>query len=101
MVSLRTHPVTGVQAASTDVSSTVVRRINEKPPWVIAKELTDRASRIRHGEDPQFKQMKTMVKGLPPLLVRAVMDAIGFITESLQLPLTFLGVEARRSARCW
>ena len=101
VVSLRTDPVTGVQAASTDVSSTVVRRINEKPPWVIAKELTDRASRIRHGEDPQFKQMKTMVNVLPPLLVRAVMDAIGFITESLQLPLTFLGVEARRSARCW
>ena len=37
-----------------------------------------------------------MVKVLPPLLLRAVMDAIGFVTESLQLPLPFLGVEARR-----
>lgn len=95
VVSLRTDLVTGVQAASTDASSTVVRRINEKPPWVIAKELTDRASCIRHGEDPQFKQMKTMVKVLPPLLLRAVMDGIGFVTESLQLPLPFFGVEAR------
>ena len=95
VVSLRTDSVTGVQAASTDASSTVVRRINEKPPWVIAKELTDRASCIRHGEDPQFKQMKTMVKVLPPLLLRAVMDGIGFVTESLQLPLPFFGVEAR------
>lgn len=95
VVSLRTDPVTGVQAASTDLSSTVVRRINEKPPWMIAKELADRAASIRHNEDPQFKQTKTMVEGLPPLLLRPVMDAFGFITESLQLPLPFLGVEAR------
>lgn len=95
VVSLRTDPVTGAQAASVDASSTVVRRINEKPPWVIAKELADHASRIRHDEDPLFKQTKTMVKVLPPVLLRPVMDAIGFVTESLQLPIPLLGVEAR------
>ncbi|OOK77761.1 hypothetical protein BZL29_3368 [Mycobacterium kansasii] len=86
VVSLRTDVVTGVEAARTDLSGAVVRRINEKPPWVIAKELADRAARIRHNEDPQFKQAKAMVKGLPPLLLRPVMDAIAFVTESLQLP---------------
>ncbi|KZS85189.1 2-oxo acid dehydrogenase subunit E2 [Mycobacterium persicum] len=95
VVSLRTDVVTGVEAARTDLSGAVVRRINEKPPWVIAKELADRAARIRHNEDPQFKQAKAMVKGLPPLLLRPVMDAIAFVTESLQLPLPFLGLEAR------
>jgi hypothetical protein len=95
VVSLRTDPVAGLEAARTDLSGAVVRRINEKPPWVIAKELADRAARIRHNEDPQFKQAKAMVKGLPPLLLRPVMDAIAFVTESLQLPLPFLGLEAR------
>lgn len=95
VVSLRTDPVAGVEAAGTDLSGTVVRRVDEKPPWVIAKELADRATRIRHDQDPQFKQAKVMVKGLPPLLLRPVLDAIGFVTESLQLPIPFLGLNAR------
>jgi pyruvate dehydrogenase E2 component (dihydrolipoamide acetyltransferase) len=95
VVSLRTDLVVGAEAAGTDLSGAVVRRVNEKPPWVIAKELTDRVARIRQDADPQFKQTKAMVKGLPPLLLRPVMDALGFVTESLQLPLPFLGLEAR------
>lgn len=95
VVSLRTDLVSGVEAAGTDLSGTVVRRVNEKPPWVIAKELADHVARIRHDQDPQFKQSKAMVKGLPPLLLRPVMDAMGFVTESLQLPIPFLGLEAR------
>lgn len=95
VVSLRTDPVSGVEAARTDLSGAVVRRVNEKPPWVIAKELADRADRIRHDRDPQFKQTKALVKGLPPLLLRPVMEGIGFITESLQLPIPLIGLEAR------
>ncbi|HYO03205.1 MAG TPA: 2-oxo acid dehydrogenase subunit E2 [Mycobacterium sp.] len=95
VVSLRTDPVSGIEAARTDLSGAVVRRVNEKPPWVIAKELADRADRIRHDRDPQFKQTKALVKGLPPLLLRPVMEGIGFITESLQLPIPLIGLEAR------
>ena len=95
VVSLRTDPVTGIQAASTDLSGAVVRRVDEKPPWLIAKELADRASKIRHDEDPEFKRTNAMVKGIPPLLLRPVLDAMGFITESLQMPLPFMGLEAR------
>jgi len=95
VVSLRTDPVTGAAAASTDLSGAVVRRVDEKPPWVIAKEIAERASRIRHDEDPQFKQAKTIAKALPPVLLRPVVDAIAFVTESLQLSLPLLGMEAR------
>ena len=95
VVSLRTDPTSGTEAAATDLSGAVVRRIDAKPPWMIAKELSDRASRIRHDDDPQFKLAKTMVKNLPPLLLRPVMDGLGFITETLQLPMPFMGVEAR------
>ncbi|OBI60640.1 2-oxo acid dehydrogenase subunit E2 [Mycobacterium sp. E796] len=95
VVSLRTDLVSGAAAAGADLSGTVVRRINEKRPWAIAKELADHVERIRQGEDPQFKKGKAMVKGLPPLLLRPVMDALGFVTESLQLPIPFLGLEGR------
>jgi hypothetical protein len=95
VISLRTDPVTGAEAVGTDLSGAVVRRVNEKAPWIIAKELADRAARIRHDDDPQFKRAKAMVKGLPPLLLRQVLDALGFVTETLQLPVPFMGVEAR------
>lgn len=95
VVSLRTDPATGVVASSTDLSGTVVRRINEKTPWAIAGEIADRAKRIRGDRDPQFKQAKAVAKVLPPVVLGPVMDAIAFVTESLQLPIPALGMEAR------
>jgi pyruvate/2-oxoglutarate dehydrogenase complex dihydrolipoamide acyltransferase (E2) component len=95
VVSLRADPVAGAEASATDLSGAVVRRIDEKPPWTVARELADRTKRIRHDDDPQFKRTKAMVKGLPPLALRRVMDGIGFVTETLQLPLPLFGLEAR------
>ncbi|HTY31581.1 2-oxo acid dehydrogenase subunit E2 [Mycobacterium sp.] len=95
VVSLRTDPTTGAEAAATDISGTVVRRVNEKPPWVIARELADHVARIRHNDDPLFKQIKGVVKWLPPLALRPVAQGIGFVTDVLQLPLPLLGLEAR------
>jgi pyruvate/2-oxoglutarate dehydrogenase complex dihydrolipoamide acyltransferase (E2) component len=95
VVSMRTDPTTGPEAASTDLSGSVVRDIDRKPPWVIAQELADRAALIRADRDPQFKQTKQLVKWLPPLALRAVTDAIGFLTDGLQLPVPVLGLPAR------
>jgi hypothetical protein len=95
VISLRTDPVTGADAVGTDLSGAVVRRVNEKEPWIIAKELADRAARVRHDDDPQFKRAKAMVKGLPPIVLRPVLDTLGFVTETLQLPVPFMGVESR------
>lgn len=95
VVSLRTDPTAGADAAATDLSGSVVRNVDQKPPWTIAQELADRAALIRADRDPQFKQTKQMVKSLPPPVLRAVTDAIGFVTESLQLPIPFMGLEAR------
>ena len=95
VVSLRTDPTTGAAAAATDLSGTVVRRVNEKTPWEIAAEIADKANRIRHNRDPSFKQAKSVAKALPPVMLGPLMDFIGFITEGLQLPLPPLGIQAR------
>lgn len=95
VVSLRTDPTTGSEAASADLSGTVVRRVNEKTPWEIAEEIAERANRIRHDRDPAFKQAKSVAKALPPIVLGPLIDAIGFVTDSLQLPLPPLGMEAR------
>ncbi|HEX5295861.1 MAG TPA: 2-oxo acid dehydrogenase subunit E2 [Streptosporangiaceae bacterium] len=70
VVSLRTDPVAGTEAAR-------------------------RAKMIRGDRDPQFKQAKTMVQNLPPMVLRVVLDTIGLVTETLQLPVPFMGLEAR------
>ena len=95
VVSLRTDLTTGAEAAATDVSGTVVRRVNEKPPWVIARELADHVARIRRDEDPLFKRVKGVINWLSPLVLRPVAEGIGFVTDVLQLPLPLLGLEAR------
>lgn len=95
VVSVRTDPTQGTEAAATDLSGWVVRNVDQKPPWVIADELAERAALIRADQDPQFKQTKQMVQWLPPIMLRAVTDAIGFVTESLQLPIPFMGLDAR------
>ena len=95
VVSLRTDPVAGAEAAATDLSGSVIREVDTKPPWVIASELAQRAEMIRTDRDPQFKQVKTMVQNLPPMVLRVVLDTIGLVTETLQLPVPFLGLEAR------
>lgn len=95
VVSMRTDPTTGAESVGTDLSGTVVRRVNEKTPWEIAAEIAERANRIRHDRDPSFKQAKSVAKALPPMLLGPLMDVIAFVTEDLQLPLPPLGMEAR------
>ena len=68
--------------------STKSRRGSSPRSWPIALEDPPRRR-------PGVQATKAMVKGIPPLLLRPVLDAMGFITESLQLPLPFMGLEAR------
>ena len=63
------HAPAGI-AAATDLSGSVIREVDTKPPWVIASELSRRAEMIRDDRDSQFKQAKTMVQNLPPMILR-------------------------------
>jgi hypothetical protein len=83
------------EATATDLSGSLIREVDTKPPWVIASELARRAEMIRDDRDPQFRQAKTMVQNLPPMILRVVLDTIGLVTETLQLPVPFMGLEAR------
>ena len=95
VVSLKTEMVEASEATATDLSGSVVRNIDTKEPWVIAKELADHAAAIRADKDPAFKQTKTLMKLLPSPVIRYFLDGVGFITESLQLPVPLLGLEGR------
>ena len=95
VVSLRTDKVDASEATGTDLSGAVVRRVDEKTPWVVARELAERAKLIRTGRDPQFAQAKAIVRLLPPPAIRLLMAGVGFVTETLQLPVPLMGLEGR------
>ncbi len=85
----------GEAASATDLSGAVVRRVNEKTPWQIARELNEKVNRIRSGHDPMFRISKAISWVLPPMLLRAFLAGTTLITEDLQIPLPLLGLEAR------
>ncbi|HEU5083564.1 MAG TPA: 2-oxo acid dehydrogenase subunit E2 [Acidimicrobiales bacterium] len=85
----------GEDAAATDLTGAVVRRVDEKPPWEIARELDERARQIREGHDAQFQLTKRVTQLMPPLVLRSFLSLTTVVTEELQLPLPLLGLEAR------
>ena len=94
-VSLRADVGDSEDAMATDLSGTVIRRVDEKLPWEIAEELDARASRIRDDRDPQFRRTKQLTRLMPPPMLRGFLALTSFITEDLQLPVPPLGLEAR------
>ncbi len=95
-VSMRRDVTTsGEEAEATDLSGAVVREVDHKTPWEIARELDDRADRIRTGNDPMFKATKQLTRLMPPLVLRSFVNITTLLTEDLQLPLPLLGLEAR------
>lgn len=85
----------GQAASATDLSGAVIRRVNEKTPWQIARELDGKARRIRAGRDPMFRISKAISRVLPPMVLRAFLAGTTLVTEDLQIPLPLLGLEAR------
>lgn len=85
----------GEEAEATDLTGAVVRRVDEKPPWEIARELDERARRIREGHDAQFQLTKQVTRLMPPLMLRSFLSFTTLVTEQLQLPLPLLGLDAR------
>ena len=69
-----------------------VTRANEKDLATIARELADRARRIRERKDDPTQQSAKTLSRLPPLLVRAAMRAGEALTYDYGLDLSRLGI---------
>ncbi len=83
----------GGRGASMDLSGAKVARADEKDVHEIAKELADKAERIRKRQDPQFEQSKGTVDKLPNFLLRPALRLMSYLTNdrgwafpSLKLP---------------
>jgi len=84
-----------VQVASQggeELSGTKVERADEKTIAEIAREVTERAARIRAGRDRELEQTKRLVNALPDFLLGRVLRLIEYLIYDVGLDLSRFGV---------
>lgn len=77
-----------------DLSGVKVRQADRKSAVDIARELTERAGRIRTGEDAGFGRSKTVLKRTPLPVLRPVLSLATWLTSAVGLDLRRLGLRA-------
>ena len=75
-----------------DLSSVKVRNADEKSVGEIAKELAERAARVRTGTDADFGRTKRTIERTPPRLLRFGLRAADWLTGDLRLDLRRFGL---------
>jgi len=81
-----------------ELSGAKIDRVDDKDVHVIAKELIDKAERIRARQDPQFESTKSAMDRIPGFLRRPVLRFLSHLTNdrgwslpSLKLPADAFG----------
>ena len=76
-----------------DLSGTKVTRVDEKSLVEVARELQQRAERIRAHRDPELETTKRMLDGLPHWLLGWMLKLTEFATHGLGLNLSRFGIK--------
>ena len=77
-----------------DLAKVKICDVDRKSLAEIAKELKERATRVRKGQDSEFEKSKGLIRLLPTWLLKPVLSFSGWLTGSLGLNLPALGLEA-------
>ena len=75
-----------------NLGNTKICDVQRKTIVDITNELNDHSLRLRSGKDLDFKQSQQTLKMLPVFLVRPVLWLTGWLTSSLGIDLSFLGL---------
>ncbi len=74
------------------LAGTVIRKVDQLTVIEIAEDLQKKSERLRAGEDQEFSQATAMFQRIPWWLSRWMLDATSFLTYTLNLNLSFLGI---------
>lgn len=80
-------------ADGSDLAKAKVRRIDERSVAEIARDLRDRADRLRAGEDDDWERSKGVVRILPTFLLRPVLWLVGLLSSSFGVDARSVGIE--------
>lgn len=92
--------VTYLIAADGDLAKTKIENVDQKSPIEIAQELRERASKVRSGEDQDFKKSMQAVKSMPVFILRPVLKLTGWLASALGISIKALGVERHAFGSC-
>jgi len=76
------HDLSGVDIANADTKSAIE----------IARELAERSTAMKQGNDRELAQTKRMLDHTPPLLLRGALKLTAFLTQELELDLPMLSL---------
>lgn len=76
-----------------DLAKVKVNQLDTKSVSDVARELRERAERLRDGKDDDFEKSKGLLRILPTWLLRPLINTIGFIGGGLGISLKFAGIE--------
>lgn len=76
-----------------DLAKAKVRRIDERSVAEIARDLRDRADRLRAGEDDDWERSKGVIRFLPTFLLRPVLWLVGLLSSSFGVEARSIGIE--------
>lgn len=76
-----------------DLAKAKVSSVDKKSIVEIARELRERAGKLRSGGDKDFEKSKGLLRALPTWLLRPLVSMTGFLASSLGWEIKALGVE--------
>lgn len=77
-----------------ELSGVKVERTDEKSVLEVARELSERAGRMKQGDDPEFAKTKKNIAGMPRRLLRPSMRLSAYIAGDRNRGIKALGVKA-------
>jgi len=75
-----------------DLSGATIRRADTKGPAELARELAQRAARVREGTDKELGATQRMLAWMPTFLARFVIWMAGLLSYTFNLDLRWLGL---------
>jgi len=75
-----------------DLSGATIRNADRKTPSELARELREKATRVRNGTDKELGSSRKSFDLIPALLSRFVFKLMGFLCYTLNLDLSSLGL---------
>lgn len=76
-----------------ELSGVKIERLEHKDVVDLAAELSDRAAKMRRGEDPDLGKGKGLLDALPLPLLRAALKLTGYVTSDLDKSFPALGLK--------
>jgi len=81
-------------AAGHDLSGVKVANIDHKTALEVARELAERSSALKTGDDAEFARTKRVMDSLPAGLLRMALRAAAIVTQDMRREIAALGLHA-------